>query len=91
MRAHQELPYPRQFATLNLYFVWIFIVLLPFGMVQEFAKLGDGLVWLTIPFAALVSWIFHTMDAIGEATSTPSRVARTTFPWRRSPAPSRST
>lgn len=67
----KNLPYPRQFATLNLYFVWIFIVLLPFGMVQEFAKLGEGFVWLTIPFAALVAWIFHTMDAIGEATSNP--------------------
>lgn len=67
----KNFPYPRQFATLNLYFVWIFIVLLPFGLVQEFAKLGAGFVWLTIPFAALVSWIFHTMDAIGEATSNP--------------------
>jgi putative membrane protein len=67
----KNFPYPRQFATLNLYFVWIFIVLLPFGMVQEFAKMGDGFVWLTIPFSALVAWVFHTMDAIGEATSNP--------------------
>lgn len=64
-------PYPRQFATLNLYFVWLFIILLPFGMLNEFNKLGEHFVWLTIPFSALVSWVFHTMERIGEATENP--------------------
>ncbi|MCW5899885.1 MAG: multidrug transporter [Flavobacteriales bacterium] len=67
----KNFPYPRQFATLNLYFVWIFIALLPFGMVKEFADLGAGYVWLTIPFSTLVAWVFHTMDAIGEASANP--------------------
>ncbi|MBK7872842.1 MAG: multidrug transporter [Saprospiraceae bacterium] len=67
----KNFPYPRQFATLNLYFVWLFILLLPFGMLQEFEKLGDHFVWLTVPFSALVSWVFHTMEKIGEATENP--------------------
>ena len=67
----KNFPYPRQFATINLYFVWIFIILVPFGMVGEFDKLGDNFVWLTIPFATLVAWVFHTMEKIGEATENP--------------------
>lgn len=78
MLAHQgaserikNFPYPRQFATLNLLFVWLFIVLLPFGMLQEFEKMGSYYVWLTIPFSALVAWVFHTMDKIGESSENP--------------------
>lgn len=67
----KNFPYPRQFATLNLYFVWLFVLLLPFGMLAEFDKLGDHLVWLTIPFSTLVSWVFHTMEKIGESTENP--------------------
>ena len=36
----KNFPYPRQFATLNRYFVWIFIILLPFGIMTEFEKIG---------------------------------------------------
>ena len=67
----KNFPYPRQFATMNLFFVWIFICLLPFGMIQEFEKLGHNFVWLTIPFTVLVSWVFHTMERIGEASENP--------------------
>jgi len=67
----KNFPYPRQFSTLNLYFVWIFIVLLPFGMLPEFEKLGHHITWLTIPFCMVVSWIFRTMDKIGESTENP--------------------
>lgn len=67
----KNFPYPRQFATLNVHFVWLFIILLPFGMVHEFARLGDHFIWLTIPFSTLVSWVFHTMEKIGESTENP--------------------
>jgi len=64
-------PYPRQFASTNVWFIKIFIVLLPIGMIPEFAKIGDTFVWLTIPFAALSGWIFTTMERIGETTENP--------------------
>lgn len=67
----KNFPYPRQFATLSIWFIHIFIFLLPMGMFKEFEKLGEPYVWLTIPFAALSSWIFTTMDKIGEATENP--------------------
>ena len=37
----------------------------------EIAKLGDHFVWLTIPFTALVAWVFLMMERIGEATENP--------------------
>ena len=67
----KNFPYPRQFATLNLFFVWLFIVLLPFGLIQEFHKLGSGFIWLTIPASVIVAWVFHTMDKIGEISENP--------------------
>ena len=36
----KNFPYPRQFATLNFTFVWIFILLLPFGLMGIFDDLG---------------------------------------------------
>ena len=67
----KNFPYPRQYATLNLYFIRIFVALLPLGMLQEFDKLGDNMVWLSIPFSALSTWIFTTMEKIGESTESP--------------------
>jgi putative membrane protein len=67
----KNFPYPRQYATLNHFFIWMFIVFEPFGLIQEFEKLGPQFVWLTIPAATLVAWVFHTMDKIGESTENP--------------------
>ncbi|TGE13834.1 bestrophin family protein [Hymenobacter elongatus] len=67
----KNFPYPRQFATINLFFARLFVCLVPFGMLQEFEKLGGHFVWLTIPFSMLVSWIFLTMERIGESTENP--------------------
>jgi len=78
----KNFPYPRQFATLNFYFVWIFLILLPFGVMHEFDTIGIKLaenypfigihfVWLTIPFSVVVSWVFHTMERIGRTGENP--------------------
>jgi putative membrane protein len=67
----KNFPYPRQFATLNLYFVKLFVLMVPFGMLQEFEKLDRRLIWLNILFGALVSWVFLSMEKIGEATENP--------------------
>ena len=52
-------------------FTWIFIVLLPVGIVGEFAEHGDLMVWLTVPFSVIVSWIFFTMESVGDASEDP--------------------
>jgi putative membrane protein len=67
----KNFPYPRQFATANVVFVKIFLLLVPLGMLGEFAKLGGAFIWLTIPFGTLVCWVFNTMEKIGESTENP--------------------
>ncbi len=67
----KNFPYPRQFASINLFFVWLFVILVPFGMLNEFQKLGDLYVWLTIPFSIVVSWVFTSMERVGESTENP--------------------
>ncbi len=67
----KNFPYPRQFASINLFFVWLLVLMLPFGMLNEFHKLGEHFVWLTIPFTVIVSWVFTSMEKVGEATENP--------------------
>lgn len=67
----KNFPYPRQFASINLFFIRLFVMMLPFGMLNEFQKLGEHLVWLTIPFSVIVSWVFTSMEKVGEATENP--------------------
>ncbi|MBX3193195.1 MAG: hypothetical protein KF819_39795 [Labilithrix sp.] len=67
----KNFPYPRQFATLNLFFICLFIVLLPFGVATELKRLNPAWLWLTVPVTVLVSWVFHTMDKIGDASENP--------------------
>lgn len=92
----KNFPYPRQFATLNYIFVWIFIILIPYGIMDEFEAFGDKIllilnkselqgtlrfkiqetiakhfVWFSVLFSALISWVFHTMEVIGEISENP--------------------
>lgn len=64
-------PLPRQFSTVNATFARIFCALLPFGLLEEFEALGDGMVWATIPFSALVAWVYLTADRIGDWSENP--------------------
>jgi putative membrane protein len=78
----KNFPYPRQYASLNSYFMWIFVLLLPVGVMVEFDKIGtqmmeeypivgDHFIWLSIPFSVLVMWVFHTMERIGRVSENP--------------------
>lgn len=78
----KNFPYPRHFATLNHFFMWIFILLLPMALVPQFAEIGLGFseahpfagkifVWFSIPFYVIVAWIFHTMERIGRTGENP--------------------
>ena len=78
----KNFPYPRQFATLNHYFTWIFILLLPIAVIPQFAEIGAGIldkspligkyfIWFSIPFYVIVAWIFHTMERIGRTGENP--------------------
>ncbi len=75
----KNFPYPRQYAIINTIFVKLFCFLLPFGMLGEFDKLNEGIsgflfgkmVWLVIPFSVLISWIYTSLEQVGESTENP--------------------
>ena len=75
----KNFPYPRQYATINTIFIRLFCLLLPFALLGEFNKLNDVIsgalkgymVWLVIPFSVLISWIYTSLDQVGESTENP--------------------
>lgn len=75
----KNFPYPRQFATINAFFIKLFCFLLPFGMLKEFDKLNESvdgfmkgnMVWLVIPFSVLISWVYTSLEQVGESTENP--------------------
>jgi putative membrane protein len=67
----KNFPYPRQFATINQFFIHLFVYMIPLGMLNEFNKLGGNMIWLTIPFSMLVSWVFTSLEKVGESTENP--------------------
>ena len=78
----KNFPYPRHFATLNHFFMWIFVLLLPLALVPQFGEIGIEIrenqplignlfIWLSIPFYVIVAWIFHTMERIGRTGENP--------------------
>lgn len=64
-------PFPRQYATISTIFIAIFVIMLPFGMITEFKKLGDGMEWLLVPFNLVVSWVFVLMEYTGDVSENP--------------------
>ena len=64
-------PFPRQYAFFSKVFTYIFIFLLPLGLVGEFYKMGHDFIWLTVPFSILISWIFYTMEIVGDNSEDP--------------------
>ncbi len=67
----KNFPYPRQFASINLYFIQLLVILLPLGILNEFAKLGSYGPWLTIPFTMILGWVFMSLEQVGESTENP--------------------
>lgn len=72
-------PYPRQYAVVNRFFIRFFCLLLPFGLLRDFDKfneLVDGMmkghmVWLVVPFSIMISWMYTSLEQIGESTENP--------------------
>jgi len=72
-------PFPRQYAYFSTLFTWLFVLLLPFGLLNVFEnqliEIKETNVWwfmaLMIFFSVLISWIFTTMEKIGSNSEDP--------------------
>lgn len=78
----KNFPYPRQYATLNAFFLWIFLIMLPFASLEQFLTLsevvsrgapglGEHFIWLSVPTSVVVMWVFHTIERIGRVSENP--------------------
>lgn len=75
----KDFPYPRQYAIINCIFVWCFVILLPFCMVRECDRSNEvvsgifvgNMVWLAVSFSVLISWMYVSLDQVGESTENP--------------------
>lgn len=67
----KNFPFPRQYAYFSVLFVWLFILLLPFGLLREFSQMGEHFIWLTIPAHVLISWVFNSMEVVGDTSENP--------------------
>ena len=67
----KKFPLPRQYANMSRYFVGIFIFLLPFSMIPELMKLADWGIWVAVPIAALIGWVYVMMEIIGDYSENP--------------------
>lgn len=67
----KKFPLPRQFASTAFVFNIIFIMLLPLGLVSEFAKLGDWGIWVSVPFCIIIGWIYIIMELVGDYSENP--------------------
>jgi putative membrane protein len=72
-------PFPRQYAYFSTLFTWVFVVLLPFGLLNVFeTELIEikqvNVSWfvaLMVFFSVLISWIFTTMEKVGSNSEDP--------------------
>lgn len=75
----KNFPYPRQYAIISRIFVGFFCLLLPFGLLKEFDALNavapgwmkGHMVWLAIPFSVAVSWMYASLEQVGQSTENP--------------------
>ncbi|MEZ4914903.1 MAG: bestrophin family ion channel [Chitinophagales bacterium] len=68
----KNFPFPRQYATVNYFFVLLFIILLPFGMLDVFnTEIWRAYIWVAIPFSVVGSWVFWMMEMIGDYSENP--------------------
>jgi putative membrane protein len=75
----KDTPYPRQYSIVNTIFVSMFCFLLPYGLLPAFNELNAGvtglmkghMIWLLIPFCVIISWMYTSLEQVGESTEYP--------------------
>jgi putative membrane protein len=67
----KNFPFPRQYASTGLWITYIFCAMIPFGLLDIFEQSRALHYWLTIPFSAIIIWVFFLVDRIGDYSENP--------------------
>ncbi len=59
----KNVPYPRNFYSITIYFTWLFILVLPFSLLSELHESLSP--WVIIPIVILIGGIFLCLEKVG--------------------------
>lgn len=65
----KAIPVPRQYDYFTRLFVRIFVVLLPFFLIESLA--ADGTPWLVVPITGVIAFLFTTIERTGAVNEEP--------------------
>jgi ion channel-forming bestrophin family protein len=77
LKRIKNYPYARNYYSIAVFLVMIFVAIVPFGLFPLAQELGKpaGIerwtVWLNVPFSAIVGWVFVSLEKVGENSSNP--------------------
>jgi putative membrane protein len=76
----KNFPFPRQYASIGLWIMYIFCALIPFGLLDIFKQSRSLHYWLTIPFSTVIIWLYFLVDRIGDYSENPFEAAYNDVP-----------
>ena len=77
LKRIKNYPYARNYYSIAVILVTIFVAIVPFGLFPYAQELGKSAgiehwtAWLNVPFSAVVGWIFVSLEKVGENSSNP--------------------
>jgi ion channel-forming bestrophin family protein len=77
LKRIKNYPYARNYYSIAVMLVKIFVAILPFGFFPYAQDLGASsgvgrwTAWLNVPFSVVVGWIFVSLEKVGENSSNP--------------------
>lgn len=77
LKRIKSYPYARNYYSIAVFLVAIFVAILPFGFFPYAYELGESeaighwTAWLNVPFSAVVGWVFVSLEKVGENSSNP--------------------
>ena len=69
----KNFPLPRQYASANHWFVFLFIALLPLGLIEAAHShdMPESFVWVTVPATMLLGWVFFVWNRVLDYSENP--------------------
>jgi putative membrane protein len=77
LKRIKNYPYARNFYSIAVILMTIFVAMVPFSLFPHALELGrtSGVghwtAWLNVPFSAIVGWVFVSLEKVGENSSNP--------------------
>ena len=77
LKRMKNYPYARNYYSIAMILVAIFVAIIPFALFPYANDLGKSAgierwtAWLNVPFSAVVGWIFLSLEKVGENSSNP--------------------